>query len=308
MIETISQVIIGLGSLYVLVRFMQSIRLVPTRKAYVVERLGNYSKSLNPGFHALVPFIDKVSYKLDLREETIEVEPQECFTRDNVKVEVDGVIYLSVVDEVNASYGITDYRFAAVQLAQTTTRSIIGGMDLDETFEERAKISTGVVKVLSELEGVWGIRVHRYEVKNIIPPTTVQQSMEMQMTAERERRAVLARSEGEMEAKINEAEGKKSEIINLSEAEKQKRINLAEGKAAEILTLAEATAESIEKIAHAVKQPGGDKAVQLQLVDRYLNNIKKAARKENQVILPMDLSDVASMIAKIDPEQVRKRT
>jgi regulator of protease activity HflC (stomatin/prohibitin superfamily) len=305
--ETISQVILGLGSLYILVRFMQSIRLVPTRKAYVVERLGNYSKSLNPGFHALIPFIDKVSYKLDLREETIEVEPQECFTRDNVKVEVDGVIYMSVVDEVNASYGITDYRFAAVQLAQTTTRSIIGGMDLDETFEERAKISTGVVKVLSELESIWGIRVHRYEVKNIVPPQTVQQSMEMQMTAERERRAVLARSEGLMESKINEAEGRKNEMINLSEAEKQRRINIAEGKASEILTLAEATAESIEKIAMAVKHPGGDKAVQLQLVDRYLRNIKKAAKKENQVILPLDLTDVARMMGNIDPQKVQKR-
>lgn len=304
--ETISQVVLGLSSLYILVRFIQSIRLVPTRKAYVVERLGNYNKTLKPGFHALIPFVDRVSYKLDLREETIEVEPQECFTKDNVKVEVDGVIYLSVVDEVNASYGITNYRFAAVQLAQTTTRSIIGGMDLDETFEERAKISLGVVKVLSELEHVWGIRVHRYEVKNIVPPPTVQKSMEMQMTAERQRRAVLARSEGQMQSKINEAEGKKSEIINLSEAEKQRRINLAEGKSAEILTLAEATAESIEKIAAAVNKPGGTKAVQIKLIDRYLYNLKKAAKRDTQVVLPIDLNNFQSLVENLNPDNLNK--
>jgi regulator of protease activity HflC (stomatin/prohibitin superfamily) len=302
--EIISQVILGISSLYVLVKFVQSIRLVPTRKAYVVERLGNYSKTLKPGFHALIPFIDRVPYKLDLKEETIEVEPQECFTKDNVKVEVDGVIYLSVVDEVNASYGIINYRFAAVQLAQTTTRSIIGGMDLDETFEERAKISVGVVKVLSELEQVWGIRVHRYEVKNIVPPPTVQKAMEMQMTAERDRRAVLARSEGQMQSKINEAEGKRSEIINLSEAEKQRRINLAEGKAAEILTLAEATAESIEKIAAAVSLPGGAKAVQLRLIDRYLYNLKKVAKKDTQVVLPIDLNNFKSLVEQLDPDKL----
>lgn len=305
--EVVSQVILGLGSLFILIRFVQSIRLVPTRKAYVVERLGNYSKTLKPGFHALIPFLDRVSYKLDLREETIEVEPQECFTKDNVKVEVDGVIYLSVFDEVNASYGITDYRFAAVQLAQTTIRSIIGGMDLDETFEERAKISTGVVDVLSELESVWGIKVHRYEVKNIVPPPTVQKSMEMQMTAERERRAVLARSEGIMQSKINEAEGRRSEIINLSEAEKQRRINLAEGKASEILTLAEATAESIEKIADAVNLPGGANAVQLRLVDRYLKNLQKVARSENQVVLPLDLNNFQHLLAGIDPTNLGKK-
>jgi regulator of protease activity HflC (stomatin/prohibitin superfamily) len=290
-IELISQVILGLMAVYFLFKIVRSLQLVPNQYAYIVERLGNYHKTLGPGFHSLIPFVDKVVYKQDLREETIEVEPQECFTKDNVKVEVDGVIYLSVMDPVNASYGITDYRYAAIQLAQTTTRSIIGLMDLDETFEERAKMSKEVVNVLSEMEMPWGIKVHRYEIKNIITPSTVQKAMERQMTAERDRRAKIAQSEGVKGSNINNGQGMKEEIINISEAEMQRRINEAEGLAEEIKSLAEATAVSIEKIAKALSQPKGSEAMQLRLAEKYLDTLTGLGRKENQIILPRDLSD-----------------
>ena len=290
-IDTISMALVLAFSVFFLFKIIMSFRLVPNQYAYIVERLGNYHKTLGPGFHALIPFLDRVVYKQDLREETIEVEPQECFTRDNVKVEVDGVIYLSVTEPVNASYGVTNYRYAAIQLAQTTTRSVIGLMDLDETFEERARMSKEVVKVLSEMEMPWGIKVHRYEIKNIVTPRTVQNAMERQMTAERDRRAVIAKSEGVKGSKINDAEGIRAEIINISEAEMQRRINEAEGLAQEIASLAEATAISIEKIAHALSQPMGTEAMQLRLAEKYLGELKGLGRKENDIILPRDISN-----------------
>ncbi len=290
-IEILSQVLLGILGIYILYKFIQSIQLVPTQWAYIVERLGNYQRTLGPGFHALIPFFDKVKYRQDLREETIEVEPQECFTKDNVKVEVDGVVYLSVIDPVNASYGITNYRFAAVQLAQTTTRSIIGTMDLDDTFEDRAIINKEVVKVLSEMEQAWGIRVHRYEIKNIVTPKTIQQAMERQMTAERDRRAAIARSEGVMQSTINDAEGEKREIINVSEGEMQRRVNEAEGIAEEIEALAEATAISIEKIADALSAEKGKEAMQMQLSEKYINELSKLANKRNDIIIPTDITD-----------------
>ncbi|MTI88213.1 MAG: SPFH/Band 7/PHB domain protein [Balneolaceae bacterium] len=290
-IEWISKGILSVFSIYLIYMFLRSLRLVPNQYAYIVERLGNYHKTLGPGFHALIPFIDKVVYKQDLREETIEVEPQECFTKDNVKVEVDGVVYLSVMDPVNASYGTTDYRYAAVQLAQTTTRSVIGTMDLDQTFEDRAMMSREVVEVLSEVEQVWGIKVHRYEIKNIMTPRTVQNAMERQMTAERDRRAVIAKSEGVQGSKVNDAEGKKREIINISEAEMQRRINEAEGVAQEIESIAEATATSIEQIASALSQPKGTEAMQLQLAEKYLNVLSGLGKESNNIILPKDISD-----------------
>jgi len=289
-LNTISQFILSLLGLYVLYKFIRAIVLVPNQYAYIVERLGNYNGTLGPGFHAMIPFIDKVVYKQDLREETIEVEPQECFTRDNVKVEVDGVIYISVIDPVNASYGITDYRYASVQLAQTTTRSVIGRMDLDQTFEERAMMSKEVVEVLSEMEQSWGIRVHRYEIKNIVTPRTVQKAMESQMTAERDRRAVIATSEGEKGAAINDAEGHKEQVINVSEGEKQSRINEAEGVAKEIEAIAEATAISIERIADALSQPNGKQAMQLQLSEKYLSQLSKLGHERNNIIIPRDIS------------------
>jgi len=295
-IETISKVLLGLFSIYVMYQFIRSLRMVPNQFAFIVERLGNYHKTLGPGFHALIPIVDKVVYKQDLREETIEVEPQECFTRDNVKVEVDGVIYLSVVDPVNASYGVTDYRYAAVQLAQTTTRSVLGNMDLDQTFEERASMSREVVDVLSEVEQVWGIKVHRYEIKNIVTPRTVQKAMERQMTAERDRRAIIAKSEGVKGSKVNDAEGIREEIINISEAEMQRRINEAEGYAQEILSIAEATAKSIEEVAAALSQPKGKDAMKLQLSEKYIEVLSGLGRDENQVILPKDISNYETLM------------
>lgn len=295
-LNTISQVLLAIFSVYVMFQFVRAIRLVPNQFNFIVERLGNYHKTLGAGFHALVPFIDKVVYKQDLREETIEVEPQECFTRDNVKVEVDGVIYISVMDPVNASYGVTDYRYAAVQLAQTTTRSVIGIMDLDQTFEERAKMSKEVVEVLSEMERPWGIKVHRYEIKNIVTPRTVQNAMERQMTAERDRRAVIAKSEGVKESKINDAEGMRTEIINISEASMQRRINEAEGTAQEIEAIAEATAKSIEQIADALSQPSGKEAMQLQLAEKYLEVLEGLGRDENEIILPKDITNYDALM------------
>jgi len=295
-LNTISQILLAIFSVYVMFQFVRAIRLVPNQFNFIVERLGNYHKTLGAGFHALVPFIDKVVYKKDLREETIEVEPQECFTKDNVKVEVDGVIYISVMDPVNASYGVTDYRYAAVQLAQTTTRSVIGIMDLDQTFEERAKMSKEVVEVLSEMERPWGIKVHRYEIKNIMTPRTVQNAMERQMTAERDRRAVIAKSEGVKGSKINDAEGMRTEIINISEASMQRRINEAEGTAQEIEAIAEATATSIEQIADALSQPSGKEAMQLQLAEKYLDVLEGLGRDENDIILPKDITNYDALM------------
>lgn len=304
MIESISQILLGALCIYVLYKFIQSIQLVPTQKAYVVERLGKYEKTLGPGFHALVPFFDRVKYRQDLREETIEVEPQECFTKDNVKVEVDGVIYLAVIDPVNASYGVTDYRFAAVQLAQTTTRSIIGIMDLDDTFEDRAIINKEVVKVLSEMDQAWGIRVLRYEIKNIVTPKTIQNAMERQMTAERDRRATIARSEGIMQSTINDAEGKKEEIINVSEGEMQRRINEAEGVAKEIESLAEASAVSIEEIANALSQDKGKEAMQMRLAERYINQLSKLASDKNDVIIPTDITNYDAIMKGLSLDKI----
>ena len=303
-INIISQIILGILGIYILFKFIQSIQLVPTQKAYIVERLGKYQKTLGPGFHALLPFFDRVKYRQDLREETIEVEPQECFTKDNVKVEVDGVIYLSVIDAVNASYGVTDYRFAAVQLAQTTTRSIIGTMDLDDTFEDRAIINKEVVEVLTEMEKPWGIRVHRYEIKNINTPRTIQQAMERQMTAERERRATIARSEGVMESSINDAEGTKREIINVSEGEMQRRINEAEGIAQEIEALAEATAVSVEQIAEAIASDKGKEAMQMRLAERYIEQLSKLADKKNDVIIPTDVTNYDAVMSGLSLDKI----
>ncbi len=299
-----SQVVLAIFAIYLTFKFLQALRLVPNQYAHIVERLGNYHKTLGPGFHALIPFVDKVVYKQDLREETIEVEPQECFTKDNVKVEVDGVLYLSVVDPVNASYGITNYRYAAVQLAQTTTRSVIGLLDLDETFEERAKMSKKVVEVLGDVERLWGIRVHRYEIKNINTPRTVQKAMERQMTAERERRAVIAKSEGVRDSNVNDAQGRRAEIVNISEAEMQRRINEAEGWANEIEAIAEATAVSIEQIAEAISQPKGKEAMKLQLKQKYLKVLDGLGKDENQIILPKDITNYDALIEGLSLEQL----
>ena len=277
------------GGLFVvlMIKLFQSIRLVSTQTAHIVERLGHYHKTLDAGFHALLPFVDKVTFVQDLREEAIDVPPHECFTGDEVKVIVDGVIYMSIRDPVKASYGIVDYRYAAVQLAKTTTRSVIGTLDLDRTFEERNVISAKVVEVLDQAGEVWGIRVHSYEIKNITPPSTVRNAMEKQVSAERERRAILASSEGDKQSRINRSEGLKAELINRSEGEMQRRINEAQGYAQEILSIAAATAESIEKVAEVVNRPGGSAALKLQLSERYIAAI--AGLEDSRIILPANI-------------------
>ena len=276
----------GFAFLIIVYKFVTSIKLVPTKKAYIVERLGNYHKTLEAGFHALIPFFDKVTFIQDLKERTIDVPPQDCFTKDEVNVEVDGVIYMSVIDPTKASYGVTEYVFAAIELAQTTTRSVIGTLDLDKTFEERDLISSKVVEVLNNAGETWGIRVHRYEIKNISPPSSVQNSMEKQVTAERDRRAILATSEGDKQARINKSEGKKMEMINVSEGQMQKRVNEAQGRAEEILTIAKATAESIEKIGSVLSSPGGEEAFKLKLKEKYLGSMNHLADGSVEVVVP----------------------
>lgn len=287
----------GLILLILIYKFIRAIRIVPQRKEYIVERLGNYHRTLKPGFHTLVPFIDDVTYIQDLREETINVPPQECFTKDNVKVEVDGVIYISVMNAEKASYGITNYRFGAIQLAQTTVRSVIGILELDTTFEERDLINEKIMEVLLKASEPWGIKVHRYEVKNIVPPETVKKAMEQQMSAERERRAMIADSEGEMESRINRSQGVKAELVNTSEGEMQQSINEAEGRAKEIEAIADATATAIEKIADAISEKGGGDAVQLRLTEHYISKIGNIAKPETSVLLPADLTKMNELLA-----------
>lgn len=296
MMQTFDYIVWAVLILTFVLKLLRSIRIVPTQSAYIVERLGKYSKTLGPGFHVLTPFLDRVVYIQDLKEETMNVPPQTCFTIDNVGVEVDGIIYIQVVDPVKASYGITDYRFGAIQLAQTTVRSIIGTLDLDKTFEERDLINAKIVSVLNEVGAAWGMNVHRYEVKNIVPPATVKNAMEQQMTAERDRRALLAKSEGEKQSKINSSEGYKMEVINRSEGEMQKRVNEAEGKAKEIESIANATAEAVEKLAAAIVEEGGEKAIQLRLSQQYLNRLSQLARSQTSVILPADLTNLDGLL------------
>lgn len=288
----------GVSFLILIIKFFQSIRLVSTQTAHIVERLGKYHKTLEAGFHALIPFVDKVTFVQDLREEAIDVPPQDCFTGDEVKVTVDGVIYISIMDAVKASYGIVDYRYAAVQLAQTTTRSVIGTLALDRTFEERDIISAKVVEVLDAAGETWGIRVHRYEIKNLSPPDTVRNAMEKQVNAERERRAILAASEGDKQSRINRSEGLKRELINRSEGEKQRRINEAEGQAQEITAIASATAESIAKIAAVVSEPGGDQALRLQIYERHIESLR--GLQNSKIILPANLMNFESWMSNLD--------
>lgn len=274
----------------IIFKFVTSIKLVPTKKAYIVERLGRYHKTLEAGFHTLIPFVDKVTFIQDLKETTIDVPPQDCFTKDEVYVEVDGVIYMSVIDPAKASFGVTEYVFASIELAQTTTRSVIGTLDLDSTFEERSLISSKVVEVLNNAGESWGIRVHRYEIKNISPPKSVQNSMEKQVTAERERRAILAKSEGEKQSRINKSEGKKMEMINISEGQMQRKINEAQGRAEEILTVAKATAESIQKIGEVLSNPGGEAAFKLKLQEKYLGSLNNLADGNVEVVVPASIN------------------
>ena len=271
--------------------------VVPQQSAYVVERLGRYSGTLSAGFHILVPFMDVIRYKHSLKESAVDIPAQVCITRDNVQVQVDGILYLKVLNPERASYGISDYLFAISQLAQTTLRSEIGKIDLDKTFEERMNINASVVAELDKASEPWGVKVLRYEIKNITPPHDVLAAMEKQMRAEREKRAVILTSEGARDAAINTAEGEKQQVIKASEARKQQQINEAEGEAAAILSVATATAEGIRRVAESIKLPGGYEAVQLRVAEQYVAQFGHLAKESNTMILPASVSDVGSMIA-----------
>ena len=286
----------GLVALIGIIVVIKTAVVVPQQSAYVVENLGKYARTLSPGFNILVPFLVRVAYKHTLKEQTIDVEEQICITSDNVQVGVDGVLYLQVMDARNASYGIADYLFAIAQLAQTTLRSEIGKIELDKTFEERSHINLRVVEELDQASNTWGVKVLRYEIKNINPPADVVTAMEKQMRAEREKRATVLQSEGERDAKINEAEGEKQRVIKESEAAQQQQINEANGEAAAILSIAEATAEGLRKVADALNAEGGDKAMQLRIAEDYLERFGNLAKEGNTLIVPANLSDMASMI------------
>ena len=271
--------------------------VVPQQSAYVVENLGKYSRTLQAGFHILIPFVEKVAYRHTLKERASDIPEQICITRDNVQVGVDGVLYMKVLDPRRTSYGITDYGFAITQLAQTTLRSEVGKIDLDRTFLERAQINASVVSELDKATEPWGVKVLRYEIRNINPPQDVIAAMEKQMRAEREKRAVILTSEGERDAKVNQAEGEKQRVIKESEAKQQQQINEAEGEAQAILAVATATAQGLRQVAESIQGPGGRDAMQLRIAEQYVEQFGELAREGNTFVIPANLSDIGSMIA-----------
>jgi regulator of protease activity HflC (stomatin/prohibitin superfamily) len=277
---------------------LRSVRIVPQKTALIVERLGKYSRTLEAGFHVLFPFIDKVRYRQTLKEQAIDVPAQDCFTKDNVQVRVDGVLYLQVMDPKKASYGIKNYTYATVLLAQTTMRSVIGQLELDNTFEAREKINASVVKAVDEASDPWGVKVSRYEIQNIKVSTSIMDAMEAQMKAEREKRAEIARSLGEMETKINLSMAAYEEAVNLSEGQKQRMVNEAEGEASEIVSVAKATAEGIRKVAESVKASGGEEAARLRLSEGWIEAVGGIAKPGSKVVLSADLTDLAEVTAK----------
>jgi regulator of protease activity HflC (stomatin/prohibitin superfamily) len=284
-------------ALLVLVIIAKTAIVVPQQSAYVVERLGRFHATISAGFHVLLPFVDSIRYRHSLKEIAVDIPAQVCITRDNVQVGVDGVLYLKVLNPERASYGISDYMFAISQLAQTTLRSEVGKIDLDKTFEERTNINTAVVSELDKASESWGVKVLRYEIKNITPPHDVLAAMEKQMRAEREKRAVILTSEGTRDAAINTADGVKQEVIKASEARKTQQINEAEGEAAAILAVATATAEGIRRVADAIKMEGGYEAVQLRVAEQYIGQFGELAKKSTTLVVPATVSDVSSMIA-----------
>lgn len=274
-----------------------SLRIVPQQNAYVVERLGSYQASIISGVNFLIPFVDRIAYKHTLKEQVIDVPEQICITKDNVQVAVDGVVFIQVTDPRKASYGVSDYNFAIIQLAQTTMRSEIGKIDLDKTFEERGNINSSIVRAVDEAAQQWGVKTLRYEIKNINPPASVLDAMQKQMSAEREKRAAILKSEGEKQAAINVAEGQKQQAILESEGEKQRKINEAEGAASAIRLVAEATAQGIIEIATAVGSPGGFEAVQFRVADKLADQFGQIAKAGNTLIIPTNFADLSSVVA-----------
>jgi regulator of protease activity HflC (stomatin/prohibitin superfamily) len=283
-------------ALLVITAIIKTAVIVPQKQAFIIERLGKYRCTLEAGFHILLPFFDRVAYRQTLKEQAIDVPPQQCITKDNIAVDVDGILYVQVMDPMKASYGIGNYLFATVQLAQTTMRSEMGKLDLDRSFEERTAINAAVVAAVDKASDPWGVKVTRYEIKNITPPQTIRDAMEKQMRAEREKRAMIAESEGERQAKINRAEGERQQAIALSEGERERRINEAEGRAKEITLVAEAQAEGIRRVAEAINGPGGLSSVNMQLAQQYLQQFGNLAKENNTMIIPTDLANVAGVL------------
>ncbi|HZM15225.1 MAG TPA: stomatin-like protein [Candidatus Krumholzibacteria bacterium] len=281
----------------VLIIIAKTAVVVPQQSAYVVEYLGKYRRTLQAGFHILVPFVERIAYRHSLKESAADIPEQVCITRDNVQVAIDGILYLKILDPQRASYGIANYGFAITQLAQTTLRSEIGKIDLDRTFEERATINASVVFAVDKASEPWGVKVLRYEIKNITPPQDVLTAMEKQMRAEREKRAVILTSEGERDARINQAEGEKQRVIKESEATKQRQINEAQGRAEAILAVATATAEGLRRVADALHSPGGDQAMRLRIAEQYIGEFGRLAHAGNTFVVPANLSDLSSMVA-----------
>lgn len=282
--------------LLVFLVFFKLIRIVPEEEAWIVEEFGKFKRALGPGFHLVIPFVQRVAYQHHLKEEAVDVEPQVCITRDNVQVTVDGVLYLMVVDAEKAAYGIENYRFATAQLAQTTMRSEIGKIDLDNTFSERDRINDAVVKAVDEASDPWGIKVTRYEIKDITPTETVMVAMEQQVRAEREKRAEILASEGERESRVNRSRGERQQAINLSEGEKMKRVNEADGRAEAIAIVAEATAEGIGEVAQALSHPKGKQAVSLRIAEQFISQLGEILDKSETQVLPYDIAQIRGVL------------
>jgi len=292
-----SLIVVGVLAVIIIVLLIKTAIVVPQRSEYVIERLGKFRKSIGAGFHILIPFFDKVAYRRVLKEEVMEIPPLDCITSDNVSVSLDGVLYIQVIDSKLSAYGIDNYRVAASQLAQTSLRSVIGKIELDRTFEERESLNQQVVSAIDEAAQNWGIKVLRYEIKDISPPKTVMEAMEKQMKAEREKRAAIATSEGDRQSRINRAEGLKREAIEVSEGEKQKRINEAEGQAKEIELIALATADGIKKVAESLSLGGGETAANLIVAEKYIAEFGNLAKVNNTMIIPANMGDISSMVA-----------
>lgn len=295
--ENVTVVITIAIAILVIIVIAKTAVVVPQQSAFVIENLGKYSRTLRAGFHILIPFIERSAYRHSLKELAIDIPEQICITRDNVQVGVDGVLYMQILDPQRASYGITDYNFAIAQLAQTTLRSEIGKIDLDRTFEERSVINANIVAELDKASDAWGVKVLRYEIKNINPPADVLSAMEKQMRAEREKRAVVLASEGVRDARINEAEGEKQQVIKQSEANKLQQINEAQGQAQAILAVATATSEGLKRVAEAVSVTGGAEAMRLRIAEDYVKQFGKLAQSSNTLVVPANLTEISSMIA-----------
>ncbi|HJA76061.1 MAG TPA: paraslipin [Candidatus Desulfovibrio gallistercoris] len=283
--------------LLVIIFLSRCVAIVPTQSAYIVERLGKFRGVLHAGFHVLIPFFDRVAYRRSLKEQVLDVPEQTCITRDNVSVSIDGVLFLQVLSPEKSAYGISDYEWGAIQLAQTALRSAIGKLEMDKTFEERARINQEVVEALDDATAAWGVKVLRYEIRDITPPASVMEAMEKQMRAEREKRAVIAQSEGNMQSQINLAEGAKAAAIAESEGLKQAMINKAEGEAAQIRTVAQATADGLDAVAMRLDAQGGVAAAQLRLAEAYVEKFGELAKKGTTTIIPANVGDVAGMVA-----------